>query len=415
MDMTKNPKITNSLDLSSRTFECLRKKSLLRRSRLTIIDNQPIFDSVQRIVWKHEIEMSRKERQVYHYTITSFQDDWLLSSEQRRSDIAGKCDCNISKTCICGTPRSVKSSSPRIRLSGTSKLIRLRQACCDPNILPLKSHKTKNPGPSQPGNRPNKRRKVHPGNGVTTRKSSTLQALTRCVRMIGPDQAPTKVLAMIELMREARKQDSNCRFLVLSEFISMLEKTKVHLQRAGFRFVVCDGSIGSVRKQMSETALTASDACDGMLSTMGPSGMGLSLIEANIVFFLNPAWNPARHRQAEAQLFQIGQKKNVIVHYLLTPNRMTYKPGFPIEPTMEALVLEKHRIKAERELKAFVTGGEDGPAIKNLSKQDMKNIFEGEDHRYKPDIDWETDFESESGSEGMAEAWEDGQDAGEDE
>ena len=146
-------------------------------------------------------------------------------------------------------------------------------------------------------------------------------------------------------MKEARERDPSYRFLVFSEFKAMLDRTRGHLQRAGFNFVMCDGGMGFVRKNMSEFALKGPDNCDGMLSTMGSGGLGLSLIEANVIFFLNPARTPARHRQAEARAFQMNQTEDVYVHYLIIDKRKTYKAGQPIEPIMEALVMDTQRRK----------------------------------------------------------------------
>lgn len=46
------------------------------------------------------------------------------------------------------------------------------------------------------------------------------------------------------------------------------------------------------------------------------AGVGLNITAANHVIHYNPEWNPAITSQATARVFRIGQKRNVIVHWL---------------------------------------------------------------------------------------------------
>jgi len=55
----------------------------------------------------------------------------------------------------------------------------------------------------------------------------------------------------------------------------------------------------------------------GLLTT-GVAGYGLNLIGADRVIIFDPDWNPANDNQAIDRIYWIGQKKDVIVYWLVT-------------------------------------------------------------------------------------------------
>lgn len=54
-----------------------------------------------------------------------------------------------------------------------------------------------------------------------------------------------------------------------------------------------------------------------LLCTIGSGGVGLNIVEANHVFFVDPWFNPQTHAQAECRVHRIGQTKPVTVTYLI--------------------------------------------------------------------------------------------------
>jgi len=55
------------------------------------------------------------------------------------------------------------------------------------------------------------------------------------------------------------------------------------------------------------------------VSTIKAGGVGLTLTEADTVVFTDLSWTPADHHQAEDRAYRIGQKNNVNVYYMITP------------------------------------------------------------------------------------------------
>ena len=51
--------------------------------------------------------------------------------------------------------------------------------------------------------------------------------------------------------------------------------------------------------------------------SIGTGGVGLNIVSANRVLFLDVWWNPFVHEQCEDRTYRIGQQKQVVVQYLV--------------------------------------------------------------------------------------------------
>ncbi|HLT41349.1 MAG TPA: helicase-related protein [Sphingobacteriaceae bacterium] len=90
------------------------------------------------------------------------------------------------------------------------------------------------------------------------------------------------------------------------------------------------------------------------------AGTGLNLTAANHVIHYDLWWNPAVEAQATDRAYRIGQKKNVMVHRLITKNTF--------EERINAMITSK---KALAEM--TVSTGENW--IGNLSNKELKALF----------------------------------------
>jgi SNF2 family DNA or RNA helicase len=145
-------------------------------------------------------------------------------------------------------------------------LLRLRQACCHPGLLP----------------------------GGKGESSAKLEALLERLET---------------LVAEGHKA------LVFSQWTSLLDRVEPALERAGLAFARLDGSTrdrGAVVARFSEP-----EGPPVLLISLRAGGTGLNLTQADHVFLLDPWWNPAVEDQAADRAHRIGQTRPVLIHKLI--------------------------------------------------------------------------------------------------
>ncbi|MFN3712996.1 MAG: SNF2-related protein [Alcanivoracaceae bacterium] len=164
----------------------------------------------------------------------------------------------------------------RSHITVLDALLKLRQICCDPQLLP------------------------------TSR---------------GGRQAPSaKREYFIELVREL--VDEGRRILVFSQFTSMLALLEEDLQRERIAFLKLTGQ---TRKRQQVIDDFRAGSAPVFLISLKAGGVGLNLIEADTVIHYDPWWNPAVENQATDRAHRIGQDKTVFVYRLVTENTVEEK------------------------------------------------------------------------------------------
>ena len=90
-------------------------------------------------------------------------------------------------------------------------------------------------------------------------------------------------------------------------------------------------------------------------------GTGLNLTKANHVIHFDRWWNPAVENQATDRAFRIGQKKNVIVHKLISKGT--------VEEKIDEL------IKSKVELSQQVIGDGKETWITEMNNEELMNLL----------------------------------------
>jgi hypothetical protein len=147
-------------------------------------------------------------------------------------------------------------------------LLKLRQICCDPRLLPDEFANT-----------------IH--------ESAKLDFLT-------------ELLAV--LIEEGR------RILIFSQFTTMLALIEAHLVRENIPYLKLTGA-SKDRGKLVEDFQTGKIPL--FLISLKAGGTGLNLTAADTVIHYDPWWNPAAQAQATDRAYRIGQKNPVFVHKLL--------------------------------------------------------------------------------------------------
>jgi superfamily II DNA or RNA helicase len=154
-------------------------------------------------------------------------------------------------------------------------LTRLRQACCDPGLLP------------------------------------------------GNDSDPTlensgKIQALMSHLEQALRQDSKRKVVVFSQFVQLLSRLKPLIAERFPKTSLLELT-GHTRDRAKPVERFQNESGPAiMLVSLRAGGTGITLHAADYVFLLDPWWNPAVESQAIDRVHRIGQKKQVFVYRMMT-------------------------------------------------------------------------------------------------
>ena len=201
----------------------------------------------------------------------------------------------------------IKQSSPYI-LEG---LLRLRQICCDPKLLPPELNKK----------------------GILKSSKTNL------------------VLDMIyELI------SNNHKVVLYSDFPGLLKILKKELEKVKIENFYIDGETKN-RQEVVDNFENTKNAV--FLISLKAGGTGLNLVSADIAILYNPWWNPAAEKQAEDRIYRIGQTNKVTIYKLIMADS--------IEEKMQELKNKKTDISTK--LLEGATG------ISKLTLTELKNLI----------------------------------------
>lgn len=146
-------------------------------------------------------------------------------------------------------------------------LLRLRQACCDPTLVP----------------------------GVSA------------------DAPSCKLDRLDELLVDLVCEDH--KVLVFSQWTSLLDRVEPRLDALGVSYVRLDGSTRD--RQGVVDRFQSDDGPPVFLISLKAGGLGLNLTAADYVVHLDPWWNPAVEQQATDRAHRIGQTRPVVSYRLV--------------------------------------------------------------------------------------------------
>jgi superfamily II DNA or RNA helicase len=191
-------------------------------------------------------------------------------------------------------------------------LLKMRQACCDPRLLKLKSIAKTKPGSAK---------------------------LDRLMEMLSI------------MLAEGR------RVLLFSQFTEMLALIENRLMADEIDYVTLTGD---TKDRATPVKKFQTGDVPLFLISLKAGGVGLNLTAADTVIHYDQWWNPAVEDQATDRAHRIGQTKKVFVHRLVTLGT--------IEEKMEVLKDKK------RSIVSSVMDAEHGGALK-LTEADIEDLF----------------------------------------
>lgn len=180
------------------------------------------------------------------------------------------------------------------------------------------------------------------------------------------------------LLTILHRESSTHKFIVFSQFTSMLNHIEPFLKRDNLTFTRYDGSMRNDLREASLDRLRNNSRTRILLCSLKCGSLGLNLTAASRVVILEPFWNPFVEEQAIDRVHRLNQTRDVVVYKLTIAN------------TVEARILDLQEKK--RALAKAAIGG-DGKAAGKLSMKDILNLFKRDaehDMRHAGDVELAT-------------------------
>jgi SNF2 family DNA or RNA helicase len=146
--------------------------------------------------------------------------------------------------------------------------------------------------------------------------------------------------------------------LVFSQFTSLLQIVRAHLERRKLPYEYLDGA--TVKREARVARFQSDPSVPIFLISLKAGGVGMNLTAAEHVFLLDPWWNPAVEAQAIDRTHRIGQRRSISAYKLIARR------------TVEEKVVELQREK--RELAAAILGEDAGLGVK-LTREDLETLL----------------------------------------
>ena len=176
------------------------------------------------------------------------------------------------------------------------------------------------------------------------------------------DIPTTKLHALFSLLIKYMKEDLENgvqrKYVIFSQWTSMLDEIQKFLQKIGFLFGRLDGQM-SMNKREEELERFRTQNIPIFLVSLHAGGVGLDLSCANVAFVCDPWWNKGIENQAGDRLHRIGQTKDVEIIHLI------------VKGTMEEDILNLQQKKQTHVTSVLSPGNLPG----NFKMEDIKMLF----------------------------------------
>ncbi|KAF4122697.1 Superfamily II DNA or RNA helicase, SNF2 family [Geosmithia morbida] len=123
-----------------------------------------------------------------------------------------------------------------------------------------------------------------------------------------------------ELLRILRGEAAEHKFIVFSQFTSMLDLVEPFLEDEGLGFTRYDGSMRNDEREESLRSLRKDAQTRILLCSLKCGSLGLNLTAATRVVILEPFWNPFVEEQAIDRVHRLTQTVDVVIYRLTVSN-----------------------------------------------------------------------------------------------
>lgn len=168
-----------------------------------------------------------------------------------------------------------------------------------------------------------------------------------------------RLMEELKLIRQG--PDPTAKVLIFSQWTAMLDLVEIPLNQEKLPFLRLDGSLQQKERESVLKKFATDPDTRILLISLKAGGVGLNLVMANYVFFLDCWWNPSVEEQALQRCHRIGQTKT------------TYIKRFIVVGSVEERILELQEKK--KILAQSVAVNTDAEEQKQLRMQDLVDLF----------------------------------------
>ncbi|EAQ88881.1 hypothetical protein CHGG_05500 [Chaetomium globosum CBS 148.51] len=134
------------------------------------------------------------------------------------------------------------------------------------------------------------------------------------LQRLGVGNSSAKIVALINQLRELRRETPTIKSVVFSQFTSFLSLLEPALARANMHFVRLDGSMTQKARAAVLEEFKESKKFTILLLSLKAGGVGLNLTSAKRVYMMDPWWSFAIEAQAIDRVHRMGQEDEVKVY-----------------------------------------------------------------------------------------------------
>ncbi|KAL2261521.1 hypothetical protein VTK26DRAFT_3987 [Humicola hyalothermophila] len=140
------------------------------------------------------------------------------------------------------------------------------------------------------------------------------------LQRLGIGNSSAKVVALIDHLRNLRRENPTIKSVVFSQFTSFLSLIEPALNRANMHFVRLDGSMAQKTRAAVLKEFRESPKFTVLLLSLKAGGVGLNLTSAKRVYMMDPWWSFAVEAQAIDRVHRMGQEDEVKVYRFIVKN-----------------------------------------------------------------------------------------------
>jgi len=134
------------------------------------------------------------------------------------------------------------------------------------------------------------------------------------LQRLGTTDSSAKIAALLQHLRDLRKENPTMKSVVFSQFTSFLSLIEPQLKRANMHFVRLDGSMAQKARAQVLEEFKDSKKFTILLISLKAGGVGLNLTSAKRVYMMDPWWSYAIEAQAIDRVHRMGQEDEVKVY-----------------------------------------------------------------------------------------------------